>query len=86
MVLGARDASVRAIVQIDGDGLRIESDLLRRILPRTPTSNRFFGHLVLFYLFRLRTRLQERPFLHLLHTFERVKSCFQIGNLKGAKK
>jgi len=36
VVLGARDAPVRAIVQIEGDGFRIESDLLRQILPRTP--------------------------------------------------
>jgi CRP-like cAMP-binding protein len=36
VVLGAREIPVRAIVQIEGNGLIIESDLLRRILPRTP--------------------------------------------------
>jgi CRP-like cAMP-binding protein len=36
VALCARDTSVRAIVQIDGDGFRVGSDLLRQILPRTP--------------------------------------------------
>jgi CRP-like cAMP-binding protein len=36
VVLGARDAPVRAIVQIEGSGYRIESDLLQQILSRTP--------------------------------------------------
>lgn len=36
VILGARDASVRAVLPIDGSGLRIESDLLRHILPRNP--------------------------------------------------
>ncbi len=35
-VLGARSTLVRAIVQGDGDSFRIESDLLRQILPQTP--------------------------------------------------
>jgi CRP-like cAMP-binding protein len=36
LVLGARDAPVRAIVQSAGNGFRIETELLRQILPRTP--------------------------------------------------
>ena len=36
VVLGARDASVRAIVQSEGSGFRIESELLRQILPQMP--------------------------------------------------
>jgi CRP-like cAMP-binding protein len=36
LILGARDVPVRAVVQIEGEGFRIESDLLRQILPRTP--------------------------------------------------
>lgn len=36
VVLSARADSVRAVVQIEGHALRIESDLLRRILPRIP--------------------------------------------------
>ncbi len=36
IALGARDASVRAIVPIEGDSLRIESDLLRHILLGNP--------------------------------------------------
>jgi len=36
IVLGARDAPVRAIVQSEGNGFRIETELLRQILPRTP--------------------------------------------------
>jgi CRP-like cAMP-binding protein len=36
VVLGARDAPVRAIVQVNGSSFRIESDLLRQMLPRTP--------------------------------------------------
>jgi len=36
IVLGARDAPVRAIVQSGGSGFRIESGLLRQILPQMP--------------------------------------------------
>jgi len=36
IVLGARDAPVRAMVQSEGSGFRIETELLRQILPRTP--------------------------------------------------
>jgi CRP-like cAMP-binding protein len=36
VVLGARDSPLRAVVQIDGGGFRIESDVLRRILPQVP--------------------------------------------------
>jgi CRP-like cAMP-binding protein len=36
IILGTRDSSVRAIVQIGGPCFRIESDLLRQILPQTP--------------------------------------------------
>jgi len=36
VVLGARDAPFRAIAQSRGSGFRIESELLRRILPHTP--------------------------------------------------
>jgi CRP-like cAMP-binding protein len=37
IILGARESPVRAIVQIDGNCFRIESGLLRRILPRVPS-------------------------------------------------
>ena len=40
IVLGARDAPFRAIVQIEGDGFRIESDLLRQLLLQTPQFDR----------------------------------------------
>jgi len=36
VVLGARDAPFRAIVQSTGSGFRIESEFLRRILPQMP--------------------------------------------------
>jgi CRP-like cAMP-binding protein len=36
VVLGARSCPLRAVVQIDGGGFRIESDVLRRILPQAP--------------------------------------------------
>ncbi len=36
VVLGARDVPFRAIVQSGGSSFRIESELLRRILPQTP--------------------------------------------------
>lgn len=36
VVLGAREAPIRAVVQSEGDGFRIESELLRRILPQVP--------------------------------------------------
>jgi CRP-like cAMP-binding protein len=36
VILGARDASVRAVVQGAGSAFRIEAGLVRRILPRTP--------------------------------------------------
>ena len=36
VVLGARNAQFRAIVQSEGNSFRIESELLRRMLPQTP--------------------------------------------------
>ncbi len=36
VVLGARDAPVRAVVQSEGSGFRIESEFLRQILQHTP--------------------------------------------------
>ena len=36
LILGARDAPLRAVVQIEGGAFRIESDALRRILPQVP--------------------------------------------------
>lgn len=40
LVLGARASPLRAVVQIDGGGFRIESDALRRILPEVPQLER----------------------------------------------
>jgi len=36
VVMGARDALVRAVVQNGGNGFRIESELLRQVLPQMP--------------------------------------------------
>jgi CRP-like cAMP-binding protein len=40
LILGARAAPLRAVVQIDGGGFRIEPDALRRILPQVPQLER----------------------------------------------
>ena len=61
--LGARDASVRAIVPINGDGFRIESELLRRILRRSPQ----LDQMLLRYAHSYATQVEQTAACNCLH-------------------
>ena len=63
VVLGARKAPIRAVVQSEGDSFRIESELLQHILPQSPQ----LAHMLRRYAHALSMQLAQAAACNCLH-------------------